>query len=152
MKRPARYRNSIVPHIYIDPASEAIAWYQRAFGAVELFRVADRKARILHAEIEIYDSVVMLGDPDDKLYSEPRKLGRCTAGLHIFVEDNAAALRRAVEAGAQQIQAPTQMFYGASSATLRDPFGHVWVLLSWQEDLEPAEMARRGREFLNRET
>jgi PhnB protein len=41
----------------------------------------------------------MIGDPDDKLYAEPRKLGRCTAGLHVFVDDNAALLRRAVEAG-----------------------------------------------------
>jgi hypothetical protein len=75
---------------------------------------------------------------------------RCTASLHIFLDDNAALLRRAVEAGAEEIQPPTDMFYGASSASVRDPFGHVWVLLSWKEDLDPAEMERRGREFLGR--
>jgi hypothetical protein len=48
--------------------------------------------------------------------------------------------RRAIEAGAEQIQAPTAMFYGANSASVRDPFGHVWVLLTWREDLAPAEM------------
>jgi PhnB protein len=147
-RRPDRYRNGVVPHIYVDPASEAIAFYERAFGAVELFRIAHPNGRVLHAEISIHGSVVMLGDPDAKLYGDPRALGRCTASLHILVDDNEALLRRAVEAGAQQIQPPTSMFYGANSASLRDPFGHVWVLLTWTEDLEPAEMERRGNAFL----
>ena len=146
--RPDRYRNAIVPHIYVDGAAEGIAFYQRAFGAVELFRMAHPNGTILHAEVSISGSVFMIGDPDNELYSEPRALGRCTAGLHIFVDDNAALLRRAVEAGAEEIQPPTDMFYGASSASVRDPFGHVWVLLSWREDLDPAEMERRGKEFL----
>jgi PhnB protein len=150
VKRPARYQNAIVPHIYIDGAADGIAFYRRAFGAVELFRIAHPGGRILHAEIEICGSVIMLGDPDGELYEEPRKLGRCTAGLHIFVDDNAALLRRAVEAGAREIQPPTDMFYGASSASVRDPFGHVWVLLSWKEDLDPAEMERRGNALLSR--
>ena len=147
--RPDRYRNAVVPHIYVDGAAGGIAFYQRAFGAEELFRIAYPSGKILHAEISICGSVVMIGDPDDRLYGEPRQLGRCTAGLHILVDDNAALLRRAVEAGAQLIQPPTDMFYGASSASVRDPFGHVWVLLSWQEDLEPADMERRGRALLN---
>jgi PhnB protein len=147
-KRPDRYRNAIVPHIYVDGATDAIAFYRRAFDAVELFRIAHPDGRILHAEVAIHGSVLMIGDPDDGLYGEPRALGRCTAGLHIFVDDNEAVLRRAVEAGAEQIQAPTDMFYGANSASVRDPFGHVWVLLSWKEDLTPAEMERRGRALL----
>jgi PhnB protein len=53
----------------------------RAFGAVELFRIAHPNGKILHAEISICGSVVMIGDPDDRLYGEPRKLGGCTAGL-----------------------------------------------------------------------
>lgn len=148
--RPKRYRNAVVPHIYVDGASRGIDFYKRAFGAVELFRIAYPDGKILHAEISIHGSVVMIGDPDQKLYGEPRTLGRTTAGLHIFVDDNGALLRRAVEAGAEEVQAPTDMFYGASSASLRDPFGHVWVLLSWKEDLDPAEMERRGNAFLSR--
>ena len=148
MDRPGRYRNAIVPHIYVSGASDAIAFYARAFGAVELFRIASPAGKIIHAELSICGSVVMIGDPDDKLYAEPRKLGRCTAGLHIFVDDNAALLRRAVEAGAEQIQPPTNMFYGASSASARDPYGHVWVLLTWEQDLDPIEMERRGNALL----
>jgi PhnB protein len=146
--KPGRYRDAIVPHIYIDGASAGIDFYKRAFGAVELFRIAHPNGKILHAEISIRGSVVMIGDPDDKLYGEPRMLGRCTAGLHIFLDDNKALLRRAVDAGAEEVQPPTDMFYGANSASVRDPFGHVWVLLSWQEDIEPAEMERRGNALL----
>lgn len=147
--RRARYHDAVVPHIYVDGAADGIAFYQRAFGAVELFRIAHPNGKVLHAEISICGSLFMIGDPDDHLYGEPRELGRCTAGLHIFLDDNAALLRRALEAGAQLIQPPTDMFYGASSASVRDPFGHVWVLLSWKQDLEPAEMERRGRAVLN---
>jgi PhnB protein len=150
MERPDRYRNAIVPHIYVDGASDAIAFYTRAFGAVEVFRVAHPDGRILHAEISIVGSVVMIGDPDERLYSDPRALGRCTASLHIFVDDNVALLRRAVEAGAEQIQPPTDMFYGASSASVRDPFGHIWVLLSWQKNLDAAEIERRGNALLGK--
>jgi PhnB protein len=148
--RPERYRNAVVPHIYVSDASVGIAFYKRAFGAVELFRIAHPDGKILHAEISIGGSVVMIGDPDGRLYGEPRKVGRCTAGLHIFLDDNTALMRRAVEAGAELIQPPTDMFYGASSASVRDPFGHVWVLLSWKEDLDPAEMERRGNAALSK--
>ena len=150
MGRPQRYRDTIVPHIYVDGAADAIAFYKRAFGAEELFRIAHPGGKILHAEISICGSVIMIGDPDNKLYGEPRALGGCTAGLHIFVDDNAALLRRAVAAGAEEIQPPTEMFYGANSASARDPFGHVWVLLSWHEDLDPAEMEKRGNALLAR--
>jgi PhnB protein len=148
--RPDRYRNAVVPHIYVDGAAKGIAFYAAAFGAEELFRVEAADGRILHAELSVYGSLVMIGDPDDRLYAEPRSVGRCTAGLHLFVDDNAAVLKRAVEAGAVEVQPPTEMFYGANSASVRDPFGHVWVLLTWKEDLEPAEMERRGRAALNR--
>jgi PhnB protein len=148
--RPERYRNAIVPHIYINGASDGIAFYKRAFAAEELFRIARPDGRIVHAELSISESVFMIGDPDDRLYAEPRAIGRCTASLHIFTDDNAALLQRAVDAGAENIQPPTDMFYGASSASVRDPFGHVWVLLSWKEDLSPAEMERRANAQLSR--
>jgi PhnB protein len=146
--RPVRYRDAVVPHIYVDGAAEAVAFYARAFGAEELFRIAGPDGRIVHAELSVCGAVVMLGDPDGRLYGEPRALGGCTAGLHLFVDDNAAVQARAVAGGCEAVQAPTDMFYGANSASVRDPFGHVWVLLTWKEDLDPAEMERRGRTAL----
>ena len=69
--RPDRYRNAGIPHIRVDGASDGIAFYKR-----ELFRMAHPNGKILHAEISIARSVVMIGDPDDRLYREPRALGR----------------------------------------------------------------------------
>jgi PhnB protein len=149
-KRPDRYRNAIVPHIYVDGAAAAVAFYERAFGAQELFRITGKDGKIVHGEMTICGSVIMIGDPGDgSLYGEPRKLGGCTAGLHIMVDDNEALLRGAVAAGAKEVQPVTNMFYGASAGSVRDPFGHVWVLLSWKEDPDAAEIERRGAALLN---
>jgi PhnB protein len=143
--RPARYRNAVVPHIYVEGAAEAIAFYERAFGAEELFRVTGKDGRMIHGEFAVRGAAVMIGDPTDtRLYGEPRRLGACTAGLHIFTDDNEALMRRAVAAGCEAVQPVTPMFYGATSASVRDPFGHVWVLLTWTEDLTPAEIEKRA--------
>jgi PhnB protein len=148
-KSPSRYSNAVVPHIYIEGAAGAIAFYKKAFEAEELFRVTGKDGKIVHGELAICGSVVMIGDPGSGgLYGEPRRLGGCTAGLHIMVDDNEALLRRATAAGAEQIQPVTDMFYGASAASVRDPFGHVWVFLSWKEDPDAAEIERRGSALL----
>ena len=143
--RPLRYSNAVVPHIYIQGAAKAVSFYAKAFGAQEVFRIAAPDGRIVHSELAICDATVMLGDPDGRLYDEPQRLGACTTSLHLIVDDNAKVLARAVAAGCEQIQPATDMFYGANSASVRDPFGHVWVLLTWKEDLSPAEMERRGK-------
>lgn len=146
--RPLRYANAVIPHIYVQDAARAVAFYTEAFGARELFRIAASNGRIVHSELSICGATVMLGDPDGSLYGEPRQLGACTASLHLIVDDNEAVLARAVAAGCKEVQPPTDMFYGANSASVRDPFGHVWVLLTWNEDLPPAEMERRGEAAL----
>lgn len=146
--RSLRYSNSVVPHIYVRGAAKAVTFYARAFGAEEIFRIAAPDGRIVHSELAICNATVMLGDPTSRLYDEPQPLGACTASLHLIVDDNAAVLARAVAAGCEQVQPPTDMFYGANSASVRDPFGHVWVLLTWKEDLSPAEMERRGKAAL----
>ena len=149
--RPLRYRNAVVPHIYVRGAAKAVAFYTEAFGAEEVLRITAPDGRIVHSELVVCDATVMLGDPTGQIYDEPRQLGACTAGLHLMVDDNAAVLAHAVAAGCEQVQPPTDMFYGANSASVRDPFGHVWVLLTWKEDLSPAEMERRGKAALNGE-
>jgi len=140
--------HSVTPYLIVSGAAQALNYYKTAFGAKERMRFAGPDGKIGHAEIEIGGSVIMLGDPDHRLYDEPKALGSCTAGLHIFSDDNAAMTKRAVDAGCELVQPPTDMFYGASSASVRDPFGHVWVLLTWKEDLEPAAMEARARDAL----
>lgn len=145
---PDRYRYAVVPHIAIDGAAEAMEFYTAAFGAEELMRIARPDGRILHAEIRIRDSVLMLGDADGEFVS-PGTAGGTTAGLHVYVEDVDALHRRAVEAGATSLQPPTDMFYGDRTTILKDPFGHLWVFLAHVEDLSLEEITRRGAALLD---
>ena len=111
--------HTLTPYLAVEDTAKAIDFYKEAFGAEELFRIAAPDGRIVHSELTVCDATVMLGDPDARLYDEPRQLGACTAGLHLIVDDNAAVLARALAAGCEQIQPPTEMFYGANSASVR---------------------------------
>ncbi len=110
-------------------------------------RIAAPDGHVLHAEIAIEGSVLMLGDADAPFVS-PEAVGGTTVVLHIYVGDVDARVRQAVEAGAKVLQQPQDMFYGARSAMLLDPFGHVWVLLTHQQDLSMEEITLRGEELL----
>jgi PhnB protein len=132
----------------IDGAARAITFYTAAFGAEELMRIAHPDGRIVHAEIRIGDSLLMLGDTDG-VFVSPRTAGGTTVGLHVYVDDVDGLYSRAVSAGAESIQPPTDMFYGDRTIMLTDPFGHVWVFLTHREDLSLDEITRRGTALLN---
>jgi PhnB protein len=146
---PEAYRNAVVAHIMLDGAADAIDFYARAFGAVELFRLDGPDGRVLHAEIRIQGSTLMLGDAEGPHFHAPTTAGGTTVGLHVFVDDVDALAQRAAEAGAELLQPPADQFHGDRTAILKDPYGHVWVFLTHLEDLTPAELARRARELLH---
>lgn len=146
---PDRYRHAVVPHIMVDDADAAIAFYRRAFGAREDFRLEAPNGGILHAEISIGPSVLMLGDAgaDEagaSTWAAPAALGgRTSVTLHIFVPDVDGLAERAVAAGAELLQPPTDMFHGDRTAILKDPHGHLWVLLTHVEDVSEEELRSR---------
>lgn len=133
----------------IAGASDAIAFYGRAFGADELFRISHPDGKILHAEIEIEGSTVMLGDAEPP-FGDPRSLNVTTVGLHVYVHDVDTVYRQAIDAGATAMQPVQDMFYGDRVGMLQDPFGHIWVLLTHNEDIGPEEIKRRGEALLGR--
>ena len=141
--------HSITPYIIVDDANRAIDYYKQAFGATELFRlpVGDR---IVHAEIRIGDSVVMLADemPDMGLLG-PLTRGGATAGMMIYVEDVDTAFPRAIAAGATVEREVADQFYGDRSGSLIDPFGHRWMVSTHVEDVSEEEMKRRMAAFSN---
>ncbi|WP_432180758.1 VOC family protein [Streptomyces sp. NBC_00063] len=145
---PEAYRNAVVAHIMIDGAAAAIDFYAEAFGAVELFRIDGPDGRVVHAEVSVAGSTIMLGDAQGPLFRAPTAAGGTTVGLHVFVDDVDALARRAVAAGAELLQSPADQFHGDRTAIVRDPFGHVWVFLTHLEDLTPDEITRRARDLL----
>ncbi|RII13143.1 Glyoxalase-like domain protein [Streptomyces sp. YIM 130001] len=145
---PETYRNAAVAHVMVDGAAGAIGFYAEAFGAEELFRIDGPDGRVLHAEVSVQGSTVMLGDAEGPLFSAPTTIGSTTVGLHVFVEDVDGLADRAVAAGAELLQPPADQFHGDRTAMLRDPYGHVWVFLTRVEELTAAEVVRRAQELV----
>src|SRR5688500_9892869 len=108
---PARYHRSVIPHIMINGASEAIDFYKQAFNAIEIFRITRETGQIIHAEIMIENALLMLGDADG-IFRDPQTVMGTTVGLHIYVDDVDALFTWALNAGAKAIQPVQDMFYG----------------------------------------
>jgi PhnB protein len=136
--------HEIYPYLRVDNAGEAINFYSRAFGAKELFRLTEPSGRIGHAEIKIGPATLMLADehPEQGILG-PSALGGTTFALHLHVEDVDSAFEQAVSAGATVIRPLKDQFYGERSGTVRDPFGHEWLLGGHLETVSSDEMQRR---------
>jgi PhnB protein len=136
--------HSVTPYLIINGASEAIAYYQKAFGATELFRMPAPEDKIGHAEIKIGDSPIMLADEYPEMgYKSPRTLGGSPVSIMIYVEDVDTVFDQAIAAGGKAQRPVKDQFYGDRSGTLEDPFGHVWHVATHKEDVTPEEMEKR---------
>jgi len=139
--------HSITPYLSIRGAAQAIDFYQRALGAVELFRMpCPNTGKLMHAEIKIGDSILMLSDefPEMGGNRSPQSLGGSCVSIHLYVEDVDASFQRLVAAGAKGDMPPADMFWGDRFAKVTDPFGHTWGLATHKEDVPPEEMAKRA--------
>ena len=137
--------HSVTPYLIIKGAADAIEFYKKAFGAIELFRMAQPGGKIGHAEIKIGDSPIMLADefPEMK-YVGPKTLGGSPVSLMIYVKDVDNVFNQAIAAGGEQQKPLQDQFYGDRSGTLKDPFGHVWHIATHKEDVTPEEMHKRA--------
>ncbi len=135
-----------VPYLCVLDAPKMIEFYQRAFAATEVSRLAGPDGRIGHAEIRIGKALIMLSDEHPEMgIVSPKALGsvRSPVAIHLYVEDVDALYKHALEAGATSIREPADQFYGDRNAQLKDPSGHLWYLSTHKEDVSPAEMTRR---------
>ncbi|MEU0061757.1 MULTISPECIES: VOC family protein [Streptomyces] len=139
---PAAYRHAVVPHLLVDDADAALAFYERAFGAEPRFRLDGDEGEVVHAELTVAGAVLMLGDARGDLRS-PAALGATPVILHVYVPDVDALTARATAAGAELLEGPADQFHGDRTAMLRDPFGHLWIFLTHLEDLTPEQIAQR---------
>jgi PhnB protein len=142
----------VTPYLTVRNAAQAIEFYKKAFGAQETVRMDSPDGKVMHAEIRIGDSVVMLGDENPQMGSNsPQTLGGTTAGLMIYCENVDQAFERAVSAGAKAIAPPSDMFWGDRYGQLSDPFGHKWSLGQHIKDVSPEEMAKAQREWMKQQ-
>ena len=135
---------SITAHLIVRDATSAIAFYTRAFGARELYRLVEPGGKIGHAELMIGNSRVMICDE----YPDFGALAATTIGgspirLLIYVDDADAVVRQAVAAGATELRSVKNQFHGDRSGMVLDPFGLTWSIATPVEDVSPDEMQRR---------
>ncbi|MFJ2988840.1 VOC family protein [Collimonas sp. NPDC087041] len=137
--------SSVTPYLAVDDAAKAITFYQKAFNAVELFRMEGPDHRIGHAEIKIGNSHVMLADecPGMEIRS-PKTLGGAGISIMIYVDNVDVIYPQAIAAGGVELRPLRDQFYGDRSGTLKDPFGHVWTVSTHIADYSPEELSERA--------
>ena len=135
--------HSITPYLTVRDAARAIEFYKQAFGAVPKAVMNSPDGKVMHAELLIGDSVVMLADEFPEFGSlSPQTTGGAGLGLHIYIDGVDAAFDRAVQAGATVEMPVMDMFWGDRYGKLKDPFGHKWSIATHTADLSAEEMKR----------
>lgn len=145
---PDMYR-TVTPTITVKDAASAIDFYKRAFAAQEIKRaLSPDGSKIMHAEIKIGDSIVMLNDefPEMNCLS-PETLNGVASSLWLYLADVDAAYKQALDAGARSLMPPTDMFWGDRFSKIRDPYGQEWSIATHVEDLSEQEIKERQKAF-----
>ena len=134
----------VTPYLFVKSAAKAIDFYKSVFAATEIMRMPGPDGRIMHAELRIGDSIIMLADENPKNgIMSPQTVGGFSVGLHAYAENVDAVIQKAVENGAKLLRPIQNQFYGDRSGTFLDPFGHMWSVATHVEDVSPEEMRRR---------
>ena len=129
--------HSVTPFLSIKGADQALEFYKRAFGAVEKVRVPGPDGKIMHAEVTIGDSTIML--------SEALREPPSVSSMYVYVPDADKAFARAVKAGAKVKVPLADMFWGDRYGSVSDPYGNTWAIATHVEDVPPEEMPKRAQ-------
>ncbi len=143
--------HTVTPQLTLDNAAQAIDWYKKALGAEEVARAVGPDGKILHAEVRIGNSLIMLNDTMMG-GKGPKAMGGSPASLWVYVEDCDALFTRAVAAGGKVADGPmgqmANQFWGDRCGTFTDPQGYRWTIATHKEDLSPQEMEQRQAEWM----
>lgn len=141
---------TVTPHLVCAGVADAITFYQKAFGAVETFRMPGPDGKVMHAEIKIGDSHIMLGDeyPDYGSLG-PLALKGTPVVIHLYVPDADATWDQAIAAGAKPVMPLSDMPWGDRYGQVSDPFGHRWSIATHQRDLTPEQIAEGMRKMMS---
>ncbi|MBU6441653.1 MAG: VOC family protein [Betaproteobacteria bacterium] len=138
--------HSLTPHLICRGAAEALDFYVRAFGAVELVRLPGPDGRLMHATLRVGDANLMLVDEMPEWGAlGPLALGGTPVTLHLYVDDVDASFQRAVAAGATPKMPPADMFWGDRYGQVIDPYGHRWSIATHVRDVPPEQMLEAAR-------
>jgi PhnB protein len=136
--------HSVTPYLVVPGVAKLIDFLKQAFDATEIERMAKPDGSIMHAEVRIGDSVVMMGEAGGKFQPMP-------AMVYLYVDDTDASYRRALQAGATSVMEPADQFYGDRNAGVRDPSGNMWWIATHKEDVPREEMAKRAEAAMSQQ-
>lgn len=143
---------TVTAQLTMENAAAAIDWYKRALGAEEVARALGPDGKIIHAEIRVGDTIVMLNDDIMGSGNTVKGRGGSPVSMWCYVADCDALFNRAVKAGAEIAKggmgAMQDQFWGDRSGSIVDPEGYMWTIATHKEDLTPAEMQQRQDEWM----
>ena len=138
---------TITPSMTVKDAPKVIDFYKKAFDAKEHMRMPGPDGKIMHAEIQIGNAVIMMND--EVMGSRSAEtLGGSPISFYVYVEDAEAAFKKAIAAGAKQEYEMTEMFWGDKMGSLLDPFGYRWTIAQHIKDVSPEDMKKGQEEFM----
>ncbi len=141
--RPEGY-TTLTPFLVTDPASHAIEFYTAVFGAVEVSRTEGEDGLVMHAELDLGDGRLQLSDPLPAMgLVAPDGGNAVTGSICLYCSDVDTVFQRAVEAGATVFEEPSTFVTGDRFASVLDPFGHRWAIMTRVEDVPADEAERR---------
>jgi PhnB protein len=136
--------HTVTPYLILRGAAAALEFYKKALGAKEVARYPMPDGTVAHAEIQIGNSRIMVGEESpEQGFRSPLTLGGSGSGILLYVEDVDAWFKRAVAAGGKVFRPVADQFYGDRTGTFTDPYGHHWTISTHVEDVGHEEMARR---------
>ena len=141
--------NAVMPALAIKSAAIAIEWYKEIFNAKEKMVLRDHLGTVVHAELLIDDSVIMLAEENPQYNKSPKTLGGNSVNLCLYTADVDEVVRKAVGKGSHLIMPPTDQFYGDRSGRIEDPFGYTWVISTHVKDVSPEEMQHLMDEMMS---
>lgn len=137
---------SLTPYLWVDDAAAALAFYKQVFDAEERLIMPGEDGSVLHAEIDIYGSVLMLADANEEWdIKSPQSLGGTPVHIFLYAPDVDGVIGKAVANGAAQTGEIEDMFWGDRMGKMTDPFGHQWSVSTHVEDVSPEEMEKRQK-------
>jgi uncharacterized glyoxalase superfamily protein PhnB len=143
-------QHTLSPHLTVKNAAKAIEFYKQAFGATEVSRMPDPHGLIMHASLQVGDSMFFLNDemPMPGGGKSPASIGGTAVTLNLYVPDADKTYQQAIANGAKEVMPIANQFWGDRYGVVDDPFGHRWAIATRVEDLTHQEMEQRGREFM----
>lgn len=140
--------HSVTPSLMVAGAAQALEFYAKAFGGQEKSRFVGPDGSIMHAELQIGDSMIMLGEEMPGHGGRgPKALGGTPVTLFIYQDNVDAAWKRATDAGAKVIMPLADQFWGDRGGSVEDPFGHRWWLAQRVRDMSEEELREAAEAF-----